>query len=73
MKYALAIAITLAATPSYACTPAQTAMYNLAIRLMNTAVDISKTAGGPKADKAVNTIMDLVADIDASLPRTCGK
>ncbi len=60
-------------TPAHACTPAQTASYNLAVRAMHMAVDISKTTGGPKADAAVNALLDLVSSIDRSLPQTCGR
>lgn len=56
-----------------ACTQSQTASTNLAIRAMHMAVDISKTAGGSKADAAVNALMDLIEAIDHSTPRSCGE
>ncbi|WP_144865219.1 hypothetical protein [Mesorhizobium sp. J18] len=58
--------------PAHACTKSQVSAYNLAVRLMHTAVDISKTVGGEKADAAVNAVLDLVESIDESLPESCG-
>ncbi|TGQ19292.1 hypothetical protein [Mesorhizobium sp. M00.F.Ca.ET.217.01.1.1] len=62
----------LSSTSANACTPSQTASSNLAVRAMHMAVDISKAAGGDKADAAVNALMDLVEAIDHSTPRSCG-
>ena len=62
-----------ASNPANACTASQTASTNLAIRAMHMAVDISKAAGGDKADAAVNALMDLVEAIDHSTPRSCGR
>lgn len=68
----IAASLLASCAPSYACTNGQTAAYNLAVRSMYAAVDISKTVGGPAADKAVLALMDLVESIDKSLPTSCG-
>lgn len=72
-KILIAAGFVLVASPAFACTSAQTESYNLAVRLMHTAVDISKTVGGPRADNAVNALMDLVESIDRAIPNSCGK
>jgi hypothetical protein len=59
--------------PAHACTASQTASYNLAVRAMHMAADISKTAGGQRADDAVHALMDLVDSINKTLPVSCGQ
>lgn len=59
--------------PAHACTASQTQSYNLAVRLMHTAADISTKAGGDKADRASNALMDLVEAINKTLPVSCGQ
>lgn len=59
--------------PAHACSPQQTAQYNLAIRAMHMSVDVSKQVAGNRADNAVNALMDLVESINKTLPNSCGK
>lgn len=57
-----------------ACTSTQAAQYNLAVRAMHMAADVSKQVAGNRADNTVNALMDLVESIDKQLAASsCGK